>query len=103
MNDQPVIRDERTVVVENAGYRLAYTVLTFGLLISVVVRALVLRQASWDLLALVIVSSGIATFYQATRRTLSRRYVKEAAVIVLAGAVIGTVTVVILVLLKLHR
>ena len=32
-------RDERTVAVENAGYRLAYLVLTFGMLAAVAYRA----------------------------------------------------------------
>ena len=59
-----VDRDERTLAVANAGYRLAYGVLTYALLVDVVVRGLVLREAAWDLLALVVVGGIICTVHQ---------------------------------------
>jgi uncharacterized membrane protein YfcA len=96
MTNQPVIRDERTVAVENASYRLATVVLTFGLLMIVGVRALVLRQACWDLLVLVIVGSGVATYRQWTQRILPRRWALVGMGIALLGAVVGLVTVVLL-------
>ena len=67
MNDDPVLRDERAEAVDNASHRWAYAVLVFGVVASVVVRSLWLDQACWDLLALVIVSGGIAICYQTTR------------------------------------
>ena len=35
MNNQSVSRDERTTVVENTSYRIAYLVMSYGLLASV--------------------------------------------------------------------
>jgi hypothetical protein len=64
MTKEPFIRDERTVAVADRSYRLACLVLTFGLLIDVAVRGLMLREAPWDLLALVVLASGVATVYQ---------------------------------------
>jgi hypothetical protein len=72
MANRIVDRDERTVSVENAGYRWAYMFVTYGLLLSVAYRAFVREEASWDLLALVIVSGGVATMYQGRHRVLSR-------------------------------
>jgi len=61
MNNQSVSRDERTSVVENASYRVAYLVMSFGLLASVAYRGFVLQQSSWDLLALVILGGATTT------------------------------------------
>ena len=34
MTTQPIMRDKRTVATENASYRWAYVVLSFGLLVN---------------------------------------------------------------------
>lgn len=98
MSDDPVVRDERTVAVENASYRWAYLVVSFGLLVCVAVRAVVLKQASWDLLALVIVGSAVAFLYQVTRRALARGWAKDAILVALIGAIVGTVMAVAMML-----
>ena len=86
MNNQPVSRDERTIVVENASYRLAYLVMSFGLLASVAYRGFVLQQNSWDLLALVILGGATATMYQGTNKVLSRYWIiATIAALVMAG------------------
>ena len=100
MHDNPVARDERTVAVENSSYRLAYLVLSFGLLLSVVVRALVLKEASWDLFVLLMLGHGVATFYQARRRALPRGWAKAAILIALTGAVVGTVVLAVAMMLN---
>ena len=88
MNDQPVSRDERTVVVENVSYRIAYLVMSFGLLACVAYRSFVLQESSWDLLALVLLGGVTATVYQKTQRVLSRRWVlATVATIVIAGLI----------------
>ena len=89
MNDELVTRDERTISVENASYRLAYTIVSFGLLISVAVRGLLFNEASWDLLGLVIVSSLVATFYQGKLNALPRRWALMALVVGLVSAVVA--------------
>ena len=86
MNNQSVSRDERTVVVENTSYRIAYLVMSFGLLASVAYRGFVLQQNSWDLLALVILGGATATMYQGTNKVLSRRWIMTTvATLVIAG------------------
>ncbi len=83
-------RDERTVAVENESYRWACVFLTYALLVDVVVRGLVRREAAWDLLALVVLSGGLATVHQARRRILTRRWVRMA---VLAACIAGAIAV----------
>ncbi|HCC78025.1 MAG: hypothetical protein A2X25_00325 [Chloroflexi bacterium GWB2_49_20] len=86
MNNQFDSRDERTTVVENASYRIAYLVMSFGLLGSVAYRSFVLQQSSWDLLALVILGGVTATIYQGTNKVLSRHWIMTTGVtLVIAG------------------
>lgn len=88
MNNQSITRDERTVGVENASYRFAYLVMSFGLLISVAYRSFVLQQSNWDLLALVILGGITATLYQGAHKILSRRWMMVTmATIVIAGLI----------------
>jgi len=89
MRNEPVMRDERTVAVENASYRLAYTLLSFGVLLSVAYRGLVLGQSGWDLLGLVIVSSGVATFYQGVHKTLPAHWLRTGALIAVAAGILA--------------
>ena len=76
MAKESFIRDERTVAVADRSYRVACLVLTFGLLIDVAVRGLILREASWDLLALVVAASAVASVYQRFKhvQVLPRRW-----------------------------
>lgn len=74
MKDQPVLRDERTISVENASYKLGFTVILFGLLIIITFRGFFYQESNWDLLTLVIIGSVVTTVYQAINRTLSQRW-----------------------------
>jgi hypothetical protein len=76
----PIQRDERTLAVENAGYRLVYLLLSFALLADVAYRGLVRRESAWDLFGLVIGAGVVATAYQATHRVISAKWVKTAIV-----------------------
>ena len=89
---QVVERDERTVSVENASYRWAFLVFTYGLLVDVMYRGLVRHEAAWDLLALVVVGGGICTAYQASQKTLAHGWVVKAGL----GAVIAAVVAAVL-------
>jgi hypothetical protein len=89
MKDQPIHRDERTSTVENASYRWAYLTLSFGLLMVVAYRATVLNDASWDLMALVIVGGLVATAYQGVYRIFTRRWAYVAAGTLIASAVVA--------------
>jgi hypothetical protein len=59
MTNEPVVIDERAIAVAGVGARRAYMVLAFGCLIDVIVRGLFFNESAWDLMALVIVSSGV--------------------------------------------
>lgn len=82
-------RDERTVAVENASYRLAYLVLSFGVLAAVAYRAFAWGQASWDLLALVIVAGAVTIGYQAARRVLTRQALRIGVAVAGAAAAVA--------------
>jgi len=97
----PVERDERTVSVENAGYRLSYLFLSFGLLMLVAYRSLVRNEQPWDLFVLVILGGGVNAAYQATHRVLGRRWVVVTAKVALLAA--GVAAVLALVMAALRR
>lgn len=76
MINRSVDRDERTVAVENASYRWGYQFVSFAVLLSVAYRAYALKQASWDLLAIVILGGVVTTVYQRNQRILTLRWVR---------------------------
>lgn len=89
MRLQHLPRDERTTAVENASYRWAYLVLSFGLLACVAYRSFMLGQSSWDLLGLVILGGAVATLYQGRQRVLSRGWAMLAVLTVLLAALLA--------------
>ena len=95
-----VDRDERTVAVENASYRLAYQFMSFGLLLLVGYRSFVLHESNWDLFALVILGGGVGTAYQATHKVLGRRWLFASVSVFVLAAVAAAVLVVIAVLAR---
>jgi hypothetical protein len=94
-------RDERMIAVENASYKLGFTVLVFGLLFDMVYRNLIKRgsfpdplaltEGNWDLMGLVILSSGLATAYQWHHRILGHIKARRilASMATTASAVLG--------------
>ena len=68
MVKKPVVNDERSVAVVNASYGLAYGVMTFGLLLCMIVRGFVAHEGCGDLMALVIISGGVAALYRRVKR-----------------------------------
>jgi hypothetical protein len=99
MSSAPIARDERTLAIENASYRLAYIVLTYGLLAAVAYRAFFLEQASWDLMGLVIAAGAITVGYQAFHRVLAR----QAMLIGVVAAVVAAVVALVLSLIGLQQ
>jgi hypothetical protein len=89
---QSVERDERTVAVENASYRWAYLLLSYALLVDVMYRSLVRHEATWDLMALVIVGGAVCTGYQARQKILAHGWVMKA---VLAACIAGVIAAVL--------
>ena len=91
MTPAAVVRDERTIAIENASYRWAYLLLSFGMLASVAWRAFVRDESSWDLLALVVVAGVVVTAYQAAHRVLSRRWAMVTMAAVVVAMLLGVV------------
>ena len=91
-----VSRDERESSVDRTGDRLAYLVLSFGLLVIVAYRSFVDGAASWDLIGLVILGGLVGTLYRLARRAVSREWiivaVGTAAVALVVAAIIAFVT-----------
>lgn len=90
---QSADRDERTLAVENAGYRWSSYVLSFGLLLLVAYRSFANGESNWDLLALVIVAGAVNAIYQGTRKVLYQRWVVMSAVTFAIAAVLAGVMV----------
>lgn len=61
--EQPVERDERTVAVENAGFKWAYHFLVWAILLDAMYRGKVWHETVGDLFALVGISVAFCTVY----------------------------------------
>jgi hypothetical protein len=86
-----VERDERTVAVENASYRWAYLLLTYALLVDVMYRGMIRHEATWDLMALVVVGGAVCTVYQARQKILVHGWVMKAVLVACIAGVIAAV------------
>jgi hypothetical protein len=86
-------RDERTLTVENASYRWAYHVISFGLLVIVAYRSFTWDEASWDLLALVVLGGVVASGYQLSHRVLTKRWLITGLAAGLLAAIIAALAV----------
>lgn len=92
-NISSVQRDERTVAVENAGYRCAYLFLSFGLLVLVAYRSFVNAESPWDLLLLVVLGGGVGTAYQGWHRVLSKHWAVASLLAAVVAAVLAAAMV----------
>jgi hypothetical protein len=88
-----VDRDERTLAVENASFRVAYQIMSFGLLVLVAYRSLRFHEAAWDLMALVLVGGVVASAYQGRRDVLTKRWLVNGLASLIAAAVVAAVLV----------
>jgi hypothetical protein len=93
MTPTETVRDERTIAVENASFRLSYLVLSFGALIIVAYRSFVYGQPMWDLLALVVLGGGVNAVYQGSRHVLTSRWAVMTAVTMAVAALVAAATV----------
>jgi uncharacterized membrane protein len=91
-----VLRDERESGVDLAADRVAYLVLSFGLLAIVAYRGFADGAASWDLLALVVLGGLVGTLYRLVQRALTREWaivgVATAVFALLVAAIIAFAT-----------
>ncbi|HEX9633861.1 MAG TPA: hypothetical protein VGB34_00010 [Candidatus Limnocylindria bacterium] len=91
--DRLLVRDEREVSVDRAADRLAYIVLSFGLLAVVAYRSFVDGTASWELLGLVLLGGAVSTAYRLWQGVLSRQAVLVLALTAIIALVVGAVVV----------
>src|SRR5688500_12146985 len=91
--DRLLARDEREVSDDLAADRLAYVVLSFGLLGVVAYRSFVEGVASWELLGLVLLGGAVSAGYRLWQRALTRQAVFVVALTALIALVVGTVIV----------
>ncbi|HET9386590.1 MAG TPA: hypothetical protein VFO67_15745 [Gemmatimonadales bacterium] len=96
MTSSTVHRDERTLAVENVSYRWAFHVFAYGLLLIVAYRSYAANEAAWDLLALVMIGSAVASLYQWTHDVLTKR----SAAGVVVGMVLAALTAAVIVWLR---
>jgi hypothetical protein len=66
-----VPRDEREARIDLAADRLAYLVVSYGLLVAVAYRSLVRGDAAWDLLGLVLLGGLVGAAYRVRQRVFS--------------------------------
>jgi hypothetical protein len=93
MTGSIVQRDERTVLVENASFRWAYLVLSFGLLGLTAYRSYVWRENPWDLMALVVLAGVVPAGYQGYHHVLTSRFAVFTLVAAVTGALIASALV----------
>ncbi len=92
MNTHAIVnRDERTLAVENAGYRWAYAFVVYALLVDVVYRGIVFQEAAWDLMALVILSGAVCVGYQARKKAMVKGWAMKAVLVACLGAAIAAI------------
>lgn len=99
-NNHRIERDERSVAVEDASYRVGYLFTVFALLLAVMYRSWFTGDPAWDLLAIVIVSGGITTAYQLRHQIVSSSSARRALLTAVGAAVLAAVA---LVLVKLSQ
>lgn len=89
---QSVNVDERTVAVARAANTWALNFISFALLIDIIYRAAVRKEAAWDLFALLGVSGTISTVYMARHNVLGQLFGwKKVALAVVVAVVLAFV------------
>lgn len=87
-----MVRDEREAAVDAAADRLSYLVVSFGLLAVVAVRSFINREASWDLLALVVVGGLAGATVRAQRHVVTQRWLLVLAATAAVAALVAVIT-----------
>lgn len=89
MINKSVEKDERTTFIENASYKIGYNFISFALLLDVVYRSLVYKEAPWDLLGLVIIGGLIMTLYQLKHKILGKYLIKISIVTIVTSFIMA--------------
>jgi len=103
MNTQQSVKaDERTVAVAHAANTWALNFISFALLIDIMYRAAVRKEAAWDLFALLGVSGAISTVYMARHKVLGQLFgwKKVILALILAAVLAFVIAVISAILVK---
>lgn len=91
MKNEPVLRDERYYAIENASYKIGFSIFTFGLFALILYRSIFRHEASWDLFALIVIASTAATIYQGAHKVLPFSW-KKLLLYMVAVAILAAIT-----------
>ena len=84
-------RDEREARIDDSADRIAYLVLSYGLLAIVAYRGLVERVASWELLALVVLGGVVGLAERLRHGVASPRWLTIGLVTLLVAAAVAAI------------
>jgi hypothetical protein len=84
-------RDEREIGIDQAADRLAYLVVSYGLLLAVAWRSFARGESAWDLLALVLLGGVVGGVYRLLNGAVTRTWLAVAALTAAAGLVVAAI------------
>lgn len=87
-------RDDREMSADANGDRLAYLVLSFGILAIVAYRSFVRDEASWDLLGLVVLGGLVGGGYRLSQGAITRQAAVLIGLTMVVAFVVGIVVLV---------
>lgn len=79
-NNKITNKDERAIFIENVSYKFGYNLITFALFFDVIYRGLILNEAAWDLLGIIIISGLVMTLYQYKQKILDNNWIKTVVI-----------------------
>jgi Co/Zn/Cd efflux system component len=85
--DRETYSDERSEAIAGKSNAFGFRVMSFLVLADVMYRGFVLKEAAWDLMAIVVSSGLMATIYQVRYRTVNKR----TAYLAMFAAVLGVI------------
>lgn len=89
-------KDERTIVVENESYRIAYSVISYGILIDIMYRSFFLKEAPWDLFVLIFLGGIVATAYQYKQKIFTHKWIRSILILVVLSALTALIVALII-------
>lgn len=96
MLNKNVIKDERTISVENKSYKYGCYIFNFGLLLDIIYRSIRLNEASWDLFGLIFLSGLVMTSYQYKEKIFSENWGKKYLLLIALTAITAVIVAIII-------
>jgi hypothetical protein len=89
--NQGMKADERMAAVMRASNTWSLSVILYGLLIDIMYRSAVLREAPWDLFALVVLSGAVSAAYAARHEGLGQVFGRRTVIFMVLSALVAAV------------